>query len=91
MDGVLNIDKPLGITSFDVVARVRRLTGIKKVGHTGTLDPDAGGVLPVCVGKATKIIEYLMEKDKAYCVGLLLGVSSETQDSSGKIIYEKSV
>ncbi len=91
MDGILNIHKPLGMTSFDVVARVRRLTETKKVGHTGTLDPDAEGVLPVCVGKATKIIEFLMEKDKAYRVGLLLGSTTDTQDATGTLLEEKPV
>lgn len=91
MDGILIIHKPIGMTSFDVVARVRRLTGTKKVGHTGTLDPDASGVLPVCVGKATKVIEFLMEKDKAYRVGLLLGRTTDTQDASGTTIEEKPV
>lgn len=91
MDGILNINKPIGLTSFDVVAKVRRLTGTKKVGHTGTLDPDATGVLPICIGKATKIIEFLMEKDKIYRVGLLLGKATDTQDASGKTLYEKPV
>jgi tRNA pseudouridine55 synthase len=91
MDGILNIHKPLGMTSFDVVARVRRLTGTKKVGHTGTLDPDAQGVLPVCVGRATKMIEFLMDKDKAYRVGLLLGSTTDTQDASGTLLEEKPV
>ncbi len=91
MDGILNINKPSGMTSFDVVARVRRLAQTKKVGHAGTLDPDASGVLPVCVGRATKIIEFLMDKDKTYRVGLLLGTSTDTQDSSGRILYEKPV
>jgi tRNA pseudouridine55 synthase len=91
MDGILNIHKLIGMTSFDVVAKVRRLTGIKKVGHAGTLDPDASGVLPVCVGKATKVIEFLMEKDKAYRVGLSLGKATDTQDASGKTLYEKKV
>lgn len=91
MDGILNINKPVGMTSFDVVARVRRLSGVKKVGHAGTLDPDASGVLPVCVGKATKVIEFLMEKDKSYRVGLYLGRATDTQDASGKVLYEKPV
>ena len=64
MDGVLNINKPSGMTSHDVVARLRRLLNEKKVGHTGTLDPDATGVLPVCLGKATRIIQFLPEDEK---------------------------
>jgi len=91
MDGILSIVKPIGLTSFAVVARVRRLTNTKKVGHAGTLDPDASGVLPVCVGKATKVIEFLMEKDKAYRVGLMLGKATDTQDASGEVLYEKPV
>ena len=91
MDGILNIHKSVGMTSFDVVAKVRRLTGTKKVGHAGTLDPDASGVLPICVGKATKVIEFLMDKDKAYRVGLMLGKATDSQDASGKTLYEKPV
>lgn len=91
MDGILNIDKPVGMTSFDVVARIRKLTKIKKVGHAGTLDPDASGVLPVCIGRATKIIEFLMDKDKTYVVGLSLGRATDTQDASGNTLYEKPV
>lgn len=91
MDGIFIVNKPKGITSFDVVARMRRICDTKKIGHAGTLDPDAVGVLPVCVGRATKIIEYLMEKDKVYQVELMLGTATETQDSSGSILYEKPV
>jgi len=91
MDGILNINKPIGMTSFDVVARIRKLTGTRKAGHAGTLDPDASGVLPVCVGRATRIMEFLMEKDKAYRVGLSLGRATDTQDASGRTIYEKPV
>ncbi len=91
MDGILNIHKSVGMTSFDVVAKVRRLTGTKKVGHAGTLDPDASGVLPICVGKATKVIEFLMDKDKAYRVGLMLGKATDSQDATGKTLYEKPV
>ncbi|MCX7774206.1 MAG: tRNA pseudouridine(55) synthase TruB [Clostridia bacterium] len=91
MHGILNIHKTTGMTSFDVVAKIRRLFNTKKVGHAGTLDPDAGGVLPVCVGKATKVIEYMMEKDKAYRVGLMLGAATDTQDASGHVLYENKV
>ncbi|MDQ2688450.1 MAG: tRNA pseudouridine(55) synthase TruB, partial [Armatimonadota bacterium] len=66
MNGVLNIDKPAGMTSHDVVARIRRVTRVKRVGHAGTLDPDATGVLLVCVGPATRIAEYLADEGKAY-------------------------
>ena len=91
MNGIIIVNKPTGITSFDVVSRIRRLYQIKKVGHTGTLDPDASGVLPLCIGKATKVIEYLMDEDKAYRVGLLLGAATDTQDATGSIILEKPV
>ena len=64
MDGIINVYKEAGFTSFDVVAKLRGILGQKKIGHTGTLDPDAEGVLPVCVGKATKVCEYLTEQDK---------------------------
>lgn len=91
MDGIFNINKPKGITSFDVVSKIRRLCKTKKVGHAGTLDPDASGVLPICIGKATKVIEFLMDKDKSYRVGLMLGKATDTQDASGNILYEKPV
>ena len=68
MDGIVNVMKPAGMTSHDVVARLRRVYHTKKVGHTGTLDPDAVGVLPVCVGQATRLVEYFTEKDKTYKV-----------------------
>ena len=66
MNGILNILKPPGMTSFDIVSWLRRVTKVKKIGHTGTLDPMACGVLPVCIGNATKTIEYLVDKDKLY-------------------------
>lgn len=91
MDGILNILKPAGMTSFDVVAHLRGLLGIKKVGHTGTLDPLAVGVLPVCIGKATKAIEYLINKDKSYRAELTLGITTDTQDSSGKVLATAGV
>ena len=93
MDGIVNVNKPLGITSHDVVYRLRRILGIKKIGHTGTLDPDASGVLPMCVGKGTKLAEYLTAKDKQYFATMKLGAFTDTQDASGKIIesFEVSV
>lgn len=84
MDGIINVLKPPGMTSFDIVGYLRGILRIKKIGHTGTLDPGATGVLPVCIGRATKAIEYLTEKDKLYRAELTLGVSTDTQDSSGK-------
>ena len=89
MNGVINIIKNTGMTSFDVVARVRKITKEKKVGHTGTLDPEAFGVLPICLGKATKIIDYMMENEKAYRVSFKLGIVTDTYDLEGKIIREK--
>lgn len=86
MNGVLNILKPPGMTSFDIVARVRGLLKMKKAGHTGTLDPMAVGVLPVCLGSATKAIEFIMEKDKLYRAELTLGITTDTQDASGEIL-----
>ncbi|MDD5773142.1 MAG: tRNA pseudouridine(55) synthase TruB [bacterium] len=88
MDGILNINKPAGMTSHDVVDYIRRITNIEKVGHTGTLDPDATGVLPVCIGRATKIVQFLINENKSYRVTLLLGVSTSTQDISGNVVKE---
>lgn len=89
MNGVINIYKNTGMTSFDVVAMVRRVAKMKKVGHTGTLDPAASGVLPICLGKATKIIDYIMENQKVYRVKLKLGVITDTYDLEGTILSEK--
>jgi tRNA pseudouridine55 synthase len=86
MDGILNINKPSGMTSHDVVARLRRLLNEKKVGHTGTLDPDATGVLPVCLGKATRIIQFLPDEEKGYEGTITLGVTTDTLDAKGKIL-----
>jgi tRNA pseudouridine55 synthase len=85
MDGILNILKPPGMTSFDVVGYLRGVLKTKKIGHTGTLDPGAVGVLPVCVGSATKAIEFMIEKDKLYRAELTLGIETDTQDSTGTI------
>lgn len=86
MDGIINVNKPLGITSHDVVYRLRRLLGIKKIGHTGTLDPDADGVLAMCVGKGTKLAEMLTATDKQYLAELTLGAFTDTQDASGEVL-----
>lgn len=91
MHGVLIIDKPAGPTSFEVVQRVRSLLLVKKAGHTGTLDPMATGVLPVCLGEATKIAGLLTEGDKAYDAVIRLGVETDTQDAEGKITSERPV
>jgi tRNA pseudouridine55 synthase len=87
MDGILIVDKPAGVTSAQVVARVKRaLGGRRKVGHTGTLDPMATGVLPLCVGEATKIAGYLLADDKAYEGELELGVETDTLDRDGEVV-----
>ena len=91
MNGILNVYKEAGWTSHDVVAKLRRITGQKKIGHTGTLDPDAVGVLPVCLGKATKVADLLMEETKTYEAVLLLGVSTDTQDAGGRILRTAEV
>ena len=90
LQGVLNINKPAGWTSHDVVQRLRRLLGIRKVGHAGTLDPAATGVLPVLLGKGTKIAEHLLHWEKEYRAVLRLGQSTDTQDATGTVIQEAS-
>jgi len=89
LDGILNVLKPVGMTSFDVISLVRRWAKTKRVGHTGTLDPDASGVLTVCIGKATKAVEVLTEKDKSYRTELCLGITTDTQDASGIVLQRK--
>ncbi len=90
MNGVLIIDKPQGKTSFDIVRQVRRLCKTRRVGHAGTLDPLATGVLPVAVGWATRLVEYMMAGDKTYQATLKLGAATDTQDSEGEILEEKA-
>lgn len=91
MDGIIVIDKEKGFTSHDVVAKLRGILRMKKIGHTGTLDPDATGVLPVALGKATRLVEFLTEKEKTYEAVLHLGLHTDTQDITGKILKEKEV
>lgn len=86
MNGVINVYKEKGYTSHDVVAVVRKTLNIKKVGHTGTLDPDAEGVLPVCVGTSTKLADYIMAERKSYKAEITFGAETTTQDASGDII-----
>ena len=86
LDGVLVVNKPAGWTSHDVVARARVLLGVAKVGHTGTLDPAATGVLVLCLGKATRIAEYLVNADKEYRAVLRLGIATDTHDATGRVI-----
>ena len=86
MNGVINFYKPSGMTSHDAVYFFRRLLNIKRIGHTGTLDPNATGVLPICIGKATRISEYLLDVDKEYIGELTLGASTDTLDGDGSVI-----
>ncbi|MGQ9675905.1 MAG: tRNA pseudouridine(55) synthase TruB [Chloroflexota bacterium] len=86
VDGILNMNKPRGMTSHDVVGFVRRLSGQKRVGHAGTLDPMAEGVLVVVLGKATKIVEYIVDSRKVYCAEIVLGISTTTYDVEGEIV-----
>lgn len=90
-NGIINVYKEKGYTSFDVVARMRGICGQKKIGHTGTLDPDAEGVLPVCLGKATKVCDMLTDSDKVYRAVMQLGVETDTQDLSGTILKEADI
>ena len=85
VNGIINVYKEKGYTSFDVVAKMRGIFGQKKIGHTGTLDPDAQGVLPVCLGKATNVCDLLTDKDKVYKATMLLGIQTDTLDISGKV------
>ena len=85
LKGILNIDKEKGISSARVVSLVRRALDMKKVGHTGTLDLEASGVLPIVVGKATRISDYMMTKDKVYKTDLILGIRTDTLDAAGEV------
>lgn len=91
MNGIIIIDKPLGRTSHDMIYEMRKLTGIKKIGHTGTLDPEATGVLPVCIGSATRVADMLTLSDKRYRAELILGMTTDTQDADGEVITECKV
>lgn len=89
MDGILNIDKPPGKTSFGVVALIKRLIGERRVGHAGTLDPAATGVLPICFGQGTRVTQFLMDTTKCYQAQIELGVTTDTHDAQGKITARK--
>ena len=91
VNGIINVYKEKGYTSFDVVAKLRGIFHQKKIGHTGTLDPDAQGVLPVCLGKATRVCDLLTDKDKVYKAVLLLGQETDTQDISGQVLNQAEV
>lgn len=88
MHGIIPIWKEKGMTSHDVVYKVRKIIGIKKVGHTGTLDPEVEGVLPICVGQATKLASFILDSDKVYEAEVTLGQATETEDRTGKVIEE---
>ncbi len=90
-NGIIIINKEPGFTSHDVVAKMRGICGQRKIGHTGTLDPAAVGVLPVCLGSATKLCDLLTDKDKEYVAELLLGVETDTQDTTGQVLRERPV
>ncbi len=89
MEGILNIDKPAGMTSHDVVGRVRRVAGMRKVGHSGTLDPAATGVLVVCLGRATRLVEYLVGRPKTYVGVVKLGETTDSYDADGAVLETK--
>jgi tRNA pseudouridine55 synthase len=89
IDGILNVNKPLGYSSFKVVSQIRRMTGEKRVGHAGTLDPAATGVLPICLGQATRVSEYFLSHTKKYVALIELGITTDTFDSQGTITSRK--
>lgn len=91
MNGFINVYKEKGQTSHDVVNKIRKIFGTKKVGHTGTLDPNATGVLPIAVNNATKVIEYMEHDDKTYIAELTLGITTDTEDIWGNVLEEKTV
>ncbi|WP_180363559.1 MULTISPECIES: tRNA pseudouridine(55) synthase TruB [Staphylococcus] len=91
MEGILPVFKERGLTSHDVVFKLRKILHTKKVGHTGTLDPEVNGVLPICVGGATKVSDYIMEKGKAYQAMVTVGVSTTTEDQTGEVLETKAV
>lgn len=91
VEGILPLWKEKGMTSFDCVSRVRKIVGMKKVGHAGTLDPDVEGVLPIALGGATKVLEFMLEGDKVYAGEVTLGYTTSTEDASGEIIVRKEL
>ena len=91
MDGIIPLYKERGMTSFDCVSRLRRILKTKKIGHSGTLDPSVDGVLPICIGNATKVVEYLMQSGKEYQGELVIGKATTTEDFDGEIVETKPV
>lgn len=90
MDGIIAVWKPAGWTSHDVVAKVRRIVRMKRIGHAGTLDPMVTGVLPLCLGRSTRVVEYLQERPKAYEAVIQLGIATDTEDLTGTVLEEQS-
>jgi tRNA pseudouridine55 synthase len=91
VSGLMNINKPVGPTSFQIIERLRRLTGIRKIGHTGTLDPLASGVLPICLGRAVRLSEYLTSENKVYRAEITFGVRTTTDDAEGEVVSRQEV
>jgi tRNA pseudouridine55 synthase len=91
MEGIIPLYKPKGLTSHDCVFKLRKILRMKKIGHTGTLDPDVTGVLPICVGRATKVAEYLTDAGKAYEGEVTIGISTSTEDASGDVVIQKRI
>src|SRR6185369_15229137 len=90
LDGVVVVDKPTGPTSFAIVRKARALTGVRKVGHGGTLDPAASGVLPICFGEATKIAQFLLDADKEYDAVVAFGAATDTYDATGTVTERRT-
>jgi len=88
LEGILPMNKPRGLTSHDVVARARRMLGLRRIGHTGTLDPEVSGVLPLCLGRATRMVEYIQDLPKEYLATLRIGLSTDTEDLTGRILEQ---
>lgn len=91
MEGIIPVNKPRGMTSHDVVFKLRKIFKTKKIGHTGTLDPEVDGVLPICVGKATRVADYVMNSGKTYIAEVTLGVQTTTEDAHGEIVHSVPV
>ncbi len=91
MDGIINVKKEAGMTSHDVVFKLRKILGTKKIGHGGTLDPDVVGVLPIAVGKATRMVEFMQDEGKVYEGEITLGFSTTTEDASGEVVERTPV
>src|SRR6478609_4473300 len=91
MEGIIPLYKPKGMTSHDCVFKLRKILKMKRIGHTGTLDPDVTGVLPICIGKATKVAEYITDAGKMYEGEVTLGFSTTTEDASGEVVETKKV